>query len=192
MHPPNWMQICVYNALQKVQMGMHRDNYKREGLDWMKAGGLPYNENDRYAGVKNSQVHGSNVIVYTMCNSPMEMIFSHPNPEDQVTQETKKYIRHPCFSFKLADGHLSVLDPIDDVLMLHGIRWEDLQLSGAVMSDGVEDLRNRVAFVMRRCENMKDFYTDMSAIRPDDHMIKAMSKSIANNKVKKGMGRGIL
>ena len=44
---------------------------------------------------------------------------------------------------------------------------------------------------MGQCENTKDFYTDMSAIRPDDDMIKAMSKSIANNKLKKGMGRGI-
>ena len=44
---------------------------------------------------------------------------------------------------------------------------------------------------MRRCENMKDFYIDMSVIRPDDDMIKAMSKSIANNKLENGMGRGI-
>lgn len=85
--------------------------------------------------------------MYTMCNSPMEMIFSHPNPEDDVTQETKKYIRHPCFWFKLAHGHLSVLDPIDDVLMLLGIKWEDLKVSGAVVEDGTEYLRNRVGFL---------------------------------------------
>ena len=64
-------------------------------------------------------------------------------------------------------------------------------MGGAVTSDGMEDLRNRVTFVMRRCENMKDFYTDTSTIRPDNDMVKAMSKSIANNNVKEGMGRGI-
>eukprot|EP00956_Cyclotella_meneghiniana_P042305 scaffold248413_cov39-Cyclotella_meneghiniana.AAC.3 len=37
----------------------------------MRNGELPFEENARYAGVPNSQVYGSNVIVYSMCNNPM-------------------------------------------------------------------------------------------------------------------------
>ena len=189
-NPPNWMQYVVYNDVQEVHMGMHRDNSKRRALDRMRSGQVPFDDNEMYAGVRNSQARGSNVIVYTMCDSPMEMIFAYPNPEYEVTQDIKNYIRHPCFSFKLGDGYLCVLDPIDDLLMLHGVVWEDLELVGVTAKDGVK-CRNRVAFVMRRCESMKDFYTDTSTIRLDAEMMKAMETSTANNNIKEGMGRGI-
>ena len=157
----------------------------------MREGKLPYDEESKYAGVKNSQVHGSNVIVYTMCDSPMEMIFMHPNPDEDVTQNTKHYIRHPCFSMKLGDGYVSVLDCLDDLMFTHEVEWEDLELCAAVTKDGVVDLRNRVAIVMRRCENMKDFYTDTETIRPDEDMLSAMKKSKAKTKLEEGMGRNI-
>lgn len=181
-------------------MGLHRDNFNKNSLQRMRNKELPWNEEARYAGVKNSQEYGSNVIVYTMGNSPMRMVFACPNPVMQVDQETKKYIEHPCMSFPLGDGNLSILDPLDDVLMQHGVRWEDCELHDIVTmtEDGVEcmrevggdndDLRWRVAFVMRRCTNMKEFYSDTSTIRLDEEMKEAMKGSIANNG-SKGEGR---
>ena len=49
-------------------------------------------------------------------------------------------------------------------------------------------MRYRVAFVMRRCTTVRDFYTDTSTIRLDEDMIEAMKGSIVNNN-KKGEGR---
>ena len=52
-----------------------------------------------------------------------------------------------------------------------------------------DDLRYRVAFVMRRLNTVAEFYTDTSTIRLNDDMREAMKGSIANNNVKGG-GRG--
>ena len=86
------------------------------------------------------------------------------------------------------------------VYSVHIPRWEDCELHSikSRTQDGEEcvrevggdndDLRYRVAFVMRRCTTVRDFYTDTSTIRLDEDMIEAMKGSIANNN-KKGEGR---
>eukprot|EP00956_Cyclotella_meneghiniana_P042306 scaffold248413_cov39-Cyclotella_meneghiniana.AAC.4 len=42
-----------------------------------------------------------------------------------------------------------------------------------------DDLRYRVAFVMRRCSTVREFYTDTSTIRLGAEMIEAMRTSIS-------------
>ena len=201
--PPNWMQVCVYHGLLKSSMGQHRDNYDKAGLARMRAGLPPYDKDKMYAGVKNSQVHGTNVIVYTMGNSPMEMVFSCPNINYGIDQNTDKYITVKCYSIKCREGHLSILDPLDDVMMCHGVKFEALTLEYIVTErDGIDsnsdvenaescgtDLRFRVAFVMRTLENVQEFYVDTSTIRLSDEMTKAAEKSNANNSMDAGVGR---
>ena len=194
--PFNMLQTCVFNALPKTRMGNHRDNASVSSVRRMTNGQLPFYEGARYAGVPNSQKYGSNVVVYSMCNDPMSMVFACPNPLLPVDQETKKYIEHPCLSFQLGDGYLSILDAVDDIGFTHGSRWEDCELHSikSRTQDGEEcvrevggdndDLRYRVAFVMRRCTTVRDFYTDTSTIRLDEDMIEAMKGSIANNNKK--------
>ena len=196
--PPNMIQTLVYNAMSGTIMRMHRDNSRKNSITRMKNGQLPYDENATYAGVKNSQKYGSNVIVYTMGNSPMSMVFAYPNPLLPVDQDTKKYIEHQCLSFPLGDGYLSILDPLDDVDHTHSARWEECELHSikSMTEDGQEcvrevggqndDLRYRVAFVMRRLNTVAEFYTDTSTIRLNDDMREAMKGSIANNNVKGG------
>eukprot|EP00956_Cyclotella_meneghiniana_P003669 scaffold4460_cov101-Cyclotella_meneghiniana.AAC.1 len=119
--PFNMLQTCVFNALP-------RDNASVSSVRSMTNGQLPFDEGARYAGVPNSQAYGSNVVVYSMCNDPMSMVFACPNPLLPVDQETKKYIEHPCLSFPLGDGYLSILDAVDDIGFTHGSRWEDCEL----------------------------------------------------------------
>eukprot|EP00956_Cyclotella_meneghiniana_P034374 scaffold104136_cov35-Cyclotella_meneghiniana.AAC.2 len=198
--PPNLLQTCVYNAIKGTQMGFHRDNSSINSVRRMRNKELPYVEDAKYAGVKNSQVYGSNVIVYSVCNDSMSMVFACPNPMHNVDQDTRKYIEHKCLSFPLGDGYLSILDGVDDLCFQHNVRWDDCELHSIKtrIADGEEcvrevggdndDLRYRVAFVMRRCTTIKDFYTDTSTIRLDDEMKEAMKNSIANNNIK-GSGR---
>jgi len=59
-------------------MGEHRDNFVRQDLKDLAdpKGDGELNERGTWAGVENSQVKGSAVIVYLMGNCPMRMIFS--------------------------------------------------------------------------------------------------------------------
>jgi hypothetical protein len=187
--PPNFMQICVYTALNETGMGRHRDNYTKAGLQRMKKGLDPGDPDATYLGVRNSQVHGTNVYVYTVGNAPMKMVFAFPNPSKGSSQNVEDYLEIDCYSIECGDGHLTVLDPMDDVFGQHGLCFDSLELV-AVRERGSTDLRHRFAVVMRRCGNVEEFYMDTSTIRLDERILKALEKSTANNSpVKKGEGR---
>jgi hypothetical protein len=173
-------------------MGPHRDNFTKEGLDRMQQGEMPYKDGQKYAGMNNSHVYGSNVYVYTSGNAPMTMTFSYPNPRKGVGQKTTEYITFECFSIKCASGYLTILDPLDDVLGTHGVTFDDLTLEsvdGEKGNDHITDLRWRAAFVMRLLENVEEYFVHSSFIRPNDDMKKALETSTANNKVGERDGR---
>jgi hypothetical protein len=96
-------------------MGPHCDNFTKEGLDRMKKSEMPYKDGQKYAGMNNSQVYGSNVYVYTAGNVPMTMNFYYLNPRKGVGQKPTEYVTFKCFSIKCASGYLTVLDPLDDL-----------------------------------------------------------------------------
>ena len=170
-----YIMVCSRVVWDNTQ---HRDNYEKTGLMHMRDGFPPYDKDKKYGGVRNSQVHGTNVIVYTMGNSPMEMVFSCPNIHRNIEQNTDKYITIKCYSFKCGDGHISILDPMGGVMMCHGVKFEALTLENIVTErggngrkGGIEndescgtDLHFRVAFVMRTLENVEEFYVDTSTI----------------------------
>ena len=161
----------------------------------MKCGEMPYVEGEKYAGMKNSQVYGSNVYIYTTGNAPMTMTLSYPNPRKGLGQSKKEYITLKCFAIKCGDGYLTILDPLDDVLGTHGVTFDDLTLESVTEAEDEEeggcatDMRWRVAFVMRTLENIEEYFVDSSFIRPNDDMVKALEKSTANNEVKENEGR---
>jgi hypothetical protein len=188
--PPNWMQICVYTALNETSMGRHRDNYTKMGLQRMKRGLDPGDPNATYLGVKNSQVHGTNVLVYTVGNAPMKMVFAFPDPSKGSSQNVSDYIEIDCYSMECGDGHLTVLDPMDDVFGQHGLDFENLELVAVKEKGTGTDLRHRYAIVMRHCENVEEFFMDTATIRLVDRILKALESSQANNTpVKVGEGR---
>jgi hypothetical protein len=123
----------------------------------------------------------------------MKMTFSYPNPRKGVGQETRGYITFECFSIICGDGHLTILDPLDDVLGTHGLTFEDLALDSVETKQDNNcgtDMRWRVAFVMRRLENVEEYFVKSSFIRPNESMLESLKTSTANNYVGENEGRG--
>jgi hypothetical protein len=51
---------------------------------------------------------------------PMMMTFSYPTPHQPITQSTKEYVSlSPVFTMEYGNGYLSVIDDVDDVMLLH-------------------------------------------------------------------------
>lgn len=187
--PPNWMQICVYNASMSAKMGPHRDNSTKKALSTMKMGKKP-NLNTPYAGVPNSSVEGANVLIYTMGNAPMKMMWAFPDPHFPVDQETTKYVELDGFSISCGNGTLTIVDPLDDLLMQHRLEFGEGEVVVRGEGKTETDLRYRIAFVMRWLGNEEEFYTDTSTLRLTASMKKAMEKSKANNEFD-GKGRDV-
>ena len=64
---------------------------------------------------------------------------------------------------RLGDWTISVLDPIDDMLMLHSIQWED--------GEG-DETGWRVAYVYRWLEEARDYNAETLKIRKTREMMK--------------------
>jgi hypothetical protein len=189
---PNWMQMMIYWEELGSEIRYHRDNSNKGSLTLMQQGKDPMGSRQTYAGVQHSQVPGSNVYIWTYAHGrrPMRIRFKVPNVHKGPSQDVKGYIDVPCFSFQCRDGYLCVLDPLDDILMVHGVSFDDLVLEAVVCSDECHNVDEndctgafRVAFVMRTLETMHEFYTDTSTIRLDREMKEAMRTSRANNVV---------
>jgi hypothetical protein len=178
--PPNWIQIVDYTAALHCNMGSHRDNNTKEGLERMQDGLPPHREDPKvYMGVPNSQVVGSNVYVLTMGNEPMEMIWSYPNPKFGPGQPTRKYIVQKVVSMELREGYLTIVDPVDDEAGCHGIRFRDLTLEKVIEKKGddlITDLRYRRAAVIRTMENVQQYFVETSRIKLNAEMREAMER----------------
>ena len=70
----------------------------------------------------------------------------------------------------MGDGWITVLDPMDDMLMLHTVVFDD-DVEG--QPDGY-----RIAYVYRNLHVKKDFYVDTSTIRRDGNMMKTVEKQV--------------
>jgi hypothetical protein len=115
------------------------------------------------SGIQNSQREGTCVIVYSMGNCPMLMCFKCLNPRFGPTQLPDQYEVQPTFTMECGPGWISILDNIDDNTMMHRMIFVGMKLRG--------DLNTmvRAACVIRRGENMQQFYSDTSTLRvPDD------------------------
>jgi hypothetical protein len=123
-------------------------------------------EDGKWVGVKNSQVMGSAVIVYSMGNRPMKMLFWRLSPGGGAYQKKEQYEEEPMFSFRFEKGWICILDCIDDLLMLHSVTFEDTDESENP-DEGV-----RVAMVIRLLDTVGQFYTDTATMRLSGESLK--------------------
>lgn len=176
MYPPNAWQYCIYQQILRKHMGKHRDNFCKKNLEDLAELGKsapPMNEGAKWSGVENSQMTGTSVIVYTMGNCPMKMVFSCLNPraDGGAGQAKQYYTVCPSFTMKLSNGCICVLDVIDDLLMYHSLEFE-----GVLEEDNANKLV-RVAMVIRRLGTMREFYADTSTIRLTGESLKYAGKT---------------
>jgi hypothetical protein len=83
-------------------------------------------DDKKYGAMKNSQLFASNVIVYTTGNCPMTMSFWCAGRPDELTLDREFYYKtNEDFQFQCMDGWLMVLDPVDDFLMCHDVKFKD-------------------------------------------------------------------
>jgi hypothetical protein len=161
--PPTAWQYCIYQYALNKSMGEHRDNFERTDLrdlaDVKKSGVL--NENGTWSGVENSQVKGSAVIIYSMGNCPMRMVFSKLSASDGPYQQKATYEVEPSFCFQFEKGWICILDPMDDLLMLHSLTFDGIVEN----TSGKHDEFVRVAMVIRLLRTERDFYVDTSTMR---------------------------
>jgi hypothetical protein len=161
--PPTAWQYCIYQHVLNKYMGEHRDNFVRQDLKDLAdpKGDGELNERGTWAGVENSQVKGSAVIVYSMGNCPMRMIFSKLSARDGAYQEKSTYEIEPTFCFQFENGWICILDPIDDLLMMHSMTFEGIKES----TEGNPNEFVRVAMVIRLLQTVREFYVDTSTMR---------------------------
>ena len=101
--PPNAWQVLVYHPELDKKMNWHRDNYTVDAVRRMSRG-EPLRENETWAGLKNSQQLGSDVIVFSYGNCPMKMCFKVMNSQGGSQQDSDDYEFEPTFTFELMGG----------------------------------------------------------------------------------------
>jgi hypothetical protein len=159
--PPNGMQVLFYYGLFNSKMGKHRDNYDKRNLNQLLQGKDLIPKNDHWKGAKNSQVHGSNVLVYTTGNRPMIFQFSFPKSMKNLSDSRDKYVTDAKFQFELSNGWISILDPIDDIRGVHEIYGKDNRKD-----------TYRVAWVMRWLGVTQHYFVETSGLVRTDKMLK--------------------
>ena len=98
-------------------MGQHRDNSYANFIKDTIAGESSKLEGHPSGGGENSQVVGSNVLVLTMEKTHEFDI--QVSKKGENTDQKKSYITSPRHQFVCSNLTISVLDPIDDILMTH-------------------------------------------------------------------------
>ena len=152
--PPNSCQQLNYTRVgeRNMKMGGHRDNNDPKVIERLVNG----QQDPKWRTVRGRArvrvKRGSSVVVFTRCNKPMTLTFMYASLDGSITQETKHYVTSPSYKMQLGDWTISVLDPIDDMLMLHSVDW----------ADDVEASETdwRVAYVYRWLEEARDYYAE--------------------------------
>lgn len=166
--PPTACQLLCYYTAFLSDIGQHKDNFtlqdlvrameamKRRGLTPQQAFEEAVNESKGTpsGGDENSQLMGSDVLVYTECNEPMLFELSFPDPENPYGDK-KTYRVHPCYAYPLGNGSVFVFKGMDDLFFYHEARFA-LHARGCVgKQDGY-----RFAFVFRWLTSERDFFME--------------------------------
>jgi hypothetical protein len=165
-YPPNSLQIQTYYATFLSEIEKHRDNNSQKDLVRIINGGTAEVPNKKYGAMKNSQIFASNVIVYTTGNRPMTMSFWYSRTPEELTLDRGIHYRtNEDFQFQCMDGWLTVLDPIDDLLMCHDVKFK--------ISNPQDDVEGyRVAWIMRWLGQPQDFFVETSGMRRTQDMLR--------------------
>ena len=146
--PPTGCQLLLYYRLFRACIGRHRDNYNtqhmlsvldgRETIDSIQDG-------NHHGGDANSQMLGSNVLIWTEGDADMTFCLSFP-PASNPEAPASDYVVHPTFCVPLGAGTLLIFSPVDDVFFCHE----------AWLSD--DRGTHRLAFVFRWLSQSRKFY----------------------------------
>ena len=160
--PPNGVQFLAYHRLRRGKMGTHRDNNPGNVvLNLVNGSDRPWGDNPRVGGSENSQVRGSSVMVFSR-GRPMTLTLRYATPDRDVTQNRKYYVTSPSFQMRMEDGWITILDAVDDMLMVHEVDWDD--------EDGCEtDVR--FAWVYRWLGVTHDYYVQGCTVRRTREMM---------------------
>ena len=144
-------------------MGGHKDNFGGTAMKRLCDGDTPFINGATVGGCENSQVMGSSVMTFTRGNCPMTFMFKYASLGKPVTQAKSNYVTFPSYQMRMKEGWITVMDPIDDLLMLHSVVFDE--------DDGLPD-------VYRNLNVSNDFYVDTSTIRRDKRMMKTVEKKV--------------
>lgn len=156
-NPPTHCQVLLYYWLLRANMGSHRDNSSSADVKRFAEGQGLSGAGHSSGGAVNSQKVGSNVLVFTTGTAPMTFTLSFP-PRDDVLAKRKEYIVRPAFQMRCGTGTLSVLDPVDDLILTHGASFEITNIDGS-------PAWWRVGWTYRWLQAEEDFYDDTCGLR---------------------------
>lgn len=170
VRPPNCVQCLSYYQAFRSKMGKHRDNFSQHDVRRVVGGGDIVDDNRIVGGIKNSTVFGSCVLVYSTGNRPMKMRFWYSSKPDEVMGDKKYFTTSARFQFACGNGWLTVLDPIDDLLMCHDVVF---------LSEDEADVEGyRVCWVFRWLRTPQDFFVDTSGLRRTKEMMEKYGDDI--------------
>lgn len=164
--PPTACQLLCYYTAFESDMRSHKDNFTLQdairAMEAMRTWGLTpqqaFEEAVRESkgtpsgGDENSQLMGSDVLVYTECNEPMLFELSFPNPQNPHGDKTT-YGVDPCYSYPLENGSVFVFKGMDDLFFYHEARFSLRTRHRVGKQDGY-----RFAFVFRWLASERDFF----------------------------------
>lgn len=151
---PTACQLMMYYTAFKSSVGRHRDNFCKEHLVQYCSGVDLLNEmtsGHSASGDQNSQILGSDVLLWTDGNAPMSLMLSFPDPEKSVDQDRKEYIICPSFCIPMGAGTLLIFKAIDDLLFCHEAAFGDMWL------DFHGDGGYRFVYVFRWLQSVRRF-----------------------------------
>lgn len=157
--PPTHCQILFYYGLLKSKIGYHRDNSNIEFIKNVVKGNNPSLDGHPSGGGENSQMVGSNVLILTIGNKPMNFVFKFPTLGN-LTGGKKTYKTSPKHQFTCENMTISVLDPVDDIIMIHGASF-------SYNTRECQTCWYRIGYCFRWLQSYKDFYVDTCTMRLD-------------------------
>lgn len=125
-HPPTGCQLLGYYTLFRGRIPRHRDNYTTQHMiDAVEGRATVASllEGSHHGGDANSQMTGSNVLVWTEGDADMTFALSF-FPDGDVTSNRQNYVIHPTFCCALGSGTLLVFNPTDDLNFCHEAYFE--------------------------------------------------------------------
>ena len=180
--PPTHVQILFYYGALGVKrrsspahgtgtygsgMNQHRDNFSCRDLLRIIKGYSLGEEGHPSAGADNSQIVGTNVLVYTIGDKPQVFTLRYPNRSDFL-EKRQNYTVVPSFQFECGHGTVSVLDPVDDLFMTHEVCFH--------FKPGESKNKYRFGYCFRWLQSEKDFYVKSCGMRLDEQALSVVSK----------------
>jgi hypothetical protein len=168
--PPNGLHNQVYFCLLESAIEKHKDNCVPEELENILQGEFDPSAPRPSKCTFQSQTPGTNVILFSFGgNRPMTFKLWYPSRHNKIgrREATSSNI---TMQFPLGDGWITVLDPIDDILMYHSVFFE---CNGSGTAGSKHDTTGyRVAWVMRWLQQPQDFFVDTCGLRRNRAMMK--------------------